>query len=104
MTEVPVPVPARAVAGPVRTCLGCRRRDDQAALVRVVAEGAVVRVDPRRRAPGRGAYVHPDPACVAAAVKRRAFARALRTSLDAAAAGAAVTAHLTALGDTVRSG
>ena len=81
-------------AGPVRTCLGCRRRDAQARLLRVVAAGTTVAVDPRRRAPGRGAYVHPDPACVALAVKKRAFGRTLRAPVEAAAAGAVLTAHL----------
>jgi uncharacterized protein len=38
----------------------------------------VVVPDPRRRAAGRGAWVHPDPACVEQAIKRRAFVRALR--------------------------
>lgn len=41
-----------------------------------------------RTLPGRGAWLHPDPACLDAAVKRRAFPRALRGSIrdDAAAA------------------
>jgi len=90
-------------SGPVRTCVGCRRRADQAALLRVVADGSAVRVDPRRRAAGRGAYVHPDPACLAAAVKRRAFGRALRATVDGAAAEVVVAAHLTALGDAGRT-
>ena len=81
---------------PVRTCLGCRRRDEQPRLLRVVADGTSVLVDPGRRAPGRGAYVHPDPGCVAKAVKRRAFGRALRSPVDVAAAGAALVAHLEA--------
>jgi len=34
--------------------------------------------DPGRRAPGRGAHVHPDPACLDLAVRRKAFPRALR--------------------------
>jgi predicted RNA-binding protein YlxR (DUF448 family) len=90
---VPGPSPG-APGAPVRTCVGCRRRAGQDELLRVVADGESVAVDARRRAPGRGAYVHPDPACVAAAVKRRAFGRALRTTVDGAAAGAALTAHL----------
>jgi uncharacterized protein len=36
--------------------------------------------DPARRAPGRGAHLHPDPACLALAQRRRAFGRALRIS------------------------
>jgi predicted RNA-binding protein YlxR (DUF448 family) len=31
--------------------------------------------------PGRGAWVHPDPGCVDAAVRRKAFGRALRTAI-----------------------
>ncbi|MFB9570051.1 YlxR family protein [Saccharopolyspora hordei] len=48
----------------------------------MVAEGAgaspVVVPDPRRRRPGRGAWLHPDPACLRLAERRRAFPRALR--------------------------
>jgi hypothetical protein len=36
--------------------------------------------DPRRRHAGRGAWVHPDRACLDLAERRRAFARALRRS------------------------
>lgn len=35
--------------------------------------------DLRGRLPGRGASVHPDPACLDLAERRRAFPRALRT-------------------------
>jgi Predicted nucleic-acid-binding protein implicated in transcription termination len=34
--------------------------------------------DPRRRIPGRGAWLHPDQRCVELAERRRAFTRALR--------------------------
>jgi len=51
-------------------------------LLRVVAvsDRAVTGVvpDPARRRPGRGAHLHPDPACLALAERRRAFGRALR--------------------------
>jgi len=36
--------------------------------------------DPTRRRPGRGAHLHYDPACLAQAVRRRAFGRALRVT------------------------
>jgi predicted RNA-binding protein YlxR (DUF448 family) len=36
--------------------------------------------DPRRRIPGRGAWLHPDRRCVELAERRRAFARALHVS------------------------
>lgn len=94
MPRLPSGPAPEGTAGPVRTCLGCRRRDDQARLLRVVADGTTVLVDPRRRAPGRGAYVHPEAACIALAVKKRAFGRTLRAQVEASAAGAALSAYL----------
>jgi predicted RNA-binding protein YlxR (DUF448 family) len=66
---------------PERSCVGCRERAPKAELVRVTRTPAGVRVDPRGSAPGRGAYVHRDPACIAAALRRGALASALRTGL-----------------------
>lgn len=70
------------VTGPVRTCVGCRGRDQQTVLLRVVRvegdEGDLAVVDTRRSLPGRGAWVHPDPQCLELAERRRAFPRALR--------------------------
>ncbi|MEV4622920.1 YlxR family protein [Asanoa sp. NPDC049573] len=69
-------------ARPVRTCVGCRQRVSADELLRFVAVGDGdhyrLRPDPARRLPGRGAHVHPDPACLALACKRHAFGRALR--------------------------
>jgi uncharacterized protein len=69
-------------ASPERTCVGCRQRAPAAELLRIVAVGGEagysLRPDPARRLPGRGANVHPDPACFALAGRRRAFGRALR--------------------------
>jgi len=75
---------------PVRTCVGCRQRANASELLRVVAiftssraqPGSPVEIvpDPRRREPGRGAHVHPTPACLALAERRRAFGRALRVT------------------------
>lgn len=65
--------------GPMRTCVGCRLRASAAELLRVVAgPDATVVPDPRRRLPGRGAWLHPVLECVDLAERRRAFARALR--------------------------
>ncbi|MGZ9825640.1 YlxR family protein [Tsukamurella ocularis] len=71
--------------GPVRTCIGCRRRASAGELIRVVASAPVdgartVVVDGRRRLPGRGAWLHDSPSCREAARKRNAFRRALRVS------------------------
>jgi predicted RNA-binding protein YlxR (DUF448 family) len=70
---------------PVRTCVGCKRRALIGELLRVVAVAGRVVVDERRRLPGRGAWLHPDPDCLAKAERRRAFPRALRAlgALDA---------------------
>jgi predicted RNA-binding protein YlxR (DUF448 family) len=86
--NAPQPVPA--AVSPQRTCIGCRRRDAQADLLRLAvtaADGArAVVVDEGRRLPGRGAWLHPDPDCMAMAVKRRAFGRAFRGPVDSRAA------------------
>jgi uncharacterized protein len=65
---------------PVRTCVGCRGRAPVTELLRVVARDGELIPDPGRRLPGRGASVHPTPECFRAAVRRRAFPRALRCS------------------------
>ncbi|MFJ4209878.1 YlxR family protein [Paenarthrobacter sp. NPDC089675] len=66
--------------GPVRTCIGCRKQGSRYQLVRLVTQGKgspVVLVDERRRMAGRGAWLHPSEKCLALAIKRRAFGRAL---------------------------
>jgi len=74
----------RRIEGPVRTCVGCRKRELAVDLLRVVAEsggngdGAVAVVDTAGNLPGRGAWLHPDPQCLRAALRRRALTRALR--------------------------
>ena len=68
--------------GPVRTCVGCRARASKAELLRVARTPDGVRTDPEAVAPGRGAYVHRDPGCIEAALRRGALARALRMGLD----------------------
>ncbi|MDN3443367.1 YlxR family protein [Microbacterium sp. APC 3901] len=65
---------------PVRTCVGCRTRAPRAALLRVVAQDDILIIDERGVLPGRGAWVHPTPECMDAALRRRAFGRALRAS------------------------
>lgn len=66
---------------PARTCIGCRAVCAPAELVRLVAPDGVVQVA-APGAPGRGAWVHPRLACIAAAVKARAFARAFRRQVS----------------------
>ena len=62
---------------PMRQCLGCREMKPKKELIRVVRspEGAVS-LDFRGKLPGRGAYVCPDPACLAKVRKSKALERA----------------------------
>ncbi|WGX94778.1 YlxR family protein [Nocardioides sp. L-11A] len=71
--------------GPVRTCIGCRERASTSELLRMTAGSGpdgqpVVVPDPDGTAPGRGAHLHPTTGCYDLAVRRKAFARALRIS------------------------
>lgn len=61
----------------MRTCVGCRRKAVKSELIRMVWQQTVV-VDACQREPGRGAYLHPGPDCLALAVRRRSLGRALR--------------------------
>lgn len=63
---------------PVRTCIGCRERADKSLLLRIVSEGSRIVADPSATRQGRGAWLHPSIDCYRNAVRRRAFARALR--------------------------
>lgn len=78
--------PQRDPGSPVRTCVGCKTRAVIGELLRVVAVDGRLVVDERRRLPGRGAWLHPGPGCLAKAERRRAFPRALKAqgALDAA--------------------
>lgn len=64
-------------ASPVRTCLGCRRQRPKSELVRLVCRASGV-VEPDRTGPGRGAYVCPDPDCVALLPKGGRLVRAFK--------------------------
>ena len=68
----------------MRQCVGCREMKPKKALIRVVrsSEGAVS-LDFRGKLPGRGAYVCPDPACLAKARKSRGLERAFDAALPA---------------------
>ncbi|NCD19394.1 MAG: YlxR family protein [Actinobacteria bacterium] len=70
LAEAPVP--------PVRTCVGCQERDSRPNLVRLVARGDQVVVDPTGTMPGRGAWLHPSSECLEKARRRHSFDRALR--------------------------
>ena len=70
------------MTGPQRTCVGCGEAADPRTLRRLRLDGARVVLDARGTAGGRGAWLHPAAACLARAVKRRVFARALRAAVE----------------------
>ena len=82
---------------PVRTCIGCRARDEKALLLRVVAHDGFVEIDIRQILPGRGAYLHPRPACLEQALKRRSLGKALRSEIDGQQAAVKIRQFLSAL-------
>ena len=63
---------------PVRTCLGCRKRDVRSALVRVVARDGDLVVDRTHRLGGRGGYFHDGDTCVETFARRGGVVRSLR--------------------------
>lgn len=79
--------PDAGASGPVRTCIGCRRRGAPDTLVRLVASDGPPGYVIGRSLPGRGAWLCRDgatllplEACLGEAVRRKAFARAFRVS------------------------
>ena len=68
---------------PLRQCLGCREMKPKGELIRVVRspEGEIS-LDFKGRKPGRGAYLCPDPNCLARARKGRAIERAFSAQVD----------------------
>lgn len=69
---------------PIRTCIACRSSSEKKELLRIVrsASGEIV-IDPTGKKPGRGAYVCRSRDCIAAALKKKALERALRTAVPA---------------------
>ena len=69
---------------PMRQCLGCREMKPKRELIRVVrSSDGTISLDFRGKAPGRGAYVCPNPACLKKAVKARALERAFSAQIPA---------------------
>ncbi len=67
---------------PERQCLGCREMKPKPELVRVVrSPEGTVSVDLRGKAPGRGAYVCPNPDCLKKALRSKALSRSLEVEI-----------------------
>ncbi len=68
---------------PLRKCIGCQERFEKRNLVRIVKQkDGTVFLDKTNKANGRGAYICNDKDCLAIALKRKALARALETSIS----------------------
>jgi predicted RNA-binding protein YlxR (DUF448 family) len=69
---------------PIRSCLGCGKRDFQVSLLRIALtpDGGVLRIDESRRALGRGGYLHRRPQCWAGFAARKGHVRSFRTAID----------------------
>lgn len=67
---------------PMRQCLGCREMKPKRELIRAVKspEGEIS-LDFRGKKPGRGAYVCPNPECLAKARKSKALERAFSMAI-----------------------
>lgn len=70
---------------PMRQCLGCREMKPKRELIRVVRspEGEIS-LDFKGKAPGRGAYICPAPACLKQVIKAKALERAFSTQIPEA--------------------
>lgn len=64
---------------PMRQCVGCGEMKEKKTLIRIIRtpEGRII-LDRTGRANGRGAYICDDPACLAAARKRKSLNRAFK--------------------------
>lgn len=67
---------------PQRQCMGCRERKAKKELIRVVrGVDGTVSLDFSGKAPGRGAYLCPDPECLKKATRSKALSRSLETEI-----------------------
>ena len=67
---------------PQRQCMGCRERKEKRQLIRVVRKtDGSVQLDFSGKVSGRGAYLCPDPACLAKAQKSKALERSLEVPI-----------------------
>lgn len=68
---------------PMRQCLGCREMKPKMELIRVVRspDGKQIALDFKGKAPGRGAYLCPDPDCLKKAIRSRALERAFSAQI-----------------------
>ena len=67
---------------PQRQCMGCRERREKRQLIRVVRKtDGEVSLDFGGKAPGRGAYICPDPECLKKAIRSKSLDRSLEVTI-----------------------
>ena len=67
---------------PQRQCMGCRERKAKRDMIRVVrGTDGTVSLDFSGKVNGRGAYICPDPACLAKARKAKSLDRSLEVPI-----------------------
>lgn len=69
---------------PQRTCIGCRRKDDQGSFLRVSRESGGRVVFCEKGGIGRSAYICRTEACIGAALVKEKLARALKIGVTEA--------------------
>jgi len=74
-------VAARGRHRPIRTCVACGRRAARGELRRLVVVGGEVVFDPRRRLPGRGAWLCPGRECLERLARDKGRDRVFRRRL-----------------------
>ena len=92
MSDHDLTATSEAFEGPVRTCIGCRARDEQRNLLRIArtpvtsateqADTPPYQPDAAGTMPGRGAWIHPSEKCVAALQKRTVWRALKKRSLQ----------------------
>ena len=67
---------------PQRQCMGCRERKAKREMIRVVRGiDGTVSLDFGGKAPGRGAYICPNPECLKKALRSKALDRSLEVTI-----------------------
>ncbi len=67
---------------PQRQCMGCRERKAKREMIRVVrGTDSTVSLDFSGKAPGRGAYICPNPECLKKAIRSKALDRSLEVTI-----------------------
>src|SRR5919109_555501 len=95
---------ARQKPVPGRTCLGCRQARPKSELMRLVLDptGRLM-VDPQGKLPGRGAYICPQRACAAQALKGTRLREAFRQEVTSCAVDALVRTMANTLEERARA-